>query len=430
MNRIRTPGLPPAIVGFLVGATSADSIRIRVPQEAPTGLPAIVAVPFAPAGDRAPAGPLIFQAGAPLPAGTPVQYVPDLDAKGQPTGHGTLYLPLTVAPGMRGRTFDIPLTPPVEPPPARLHLKVLPDQATQFYDGQRLVMQYNHGPKAPEGEKDPDPVIDFVHPIFGLDGEILTENQPRDHFHHRGLFWAWARLKHGEKVCGDWWARQDVRYHLGRIIRREAGPVLATITAEGYWDYQTKDMPEAQRLVREVATIRLYTEGLTGPADYQAFDVDIDLYAMVDNLTLSGRESFNKGYGGFTMRLPGPDPKAPKPNAKATRVQVTADGKVVPKDSNMYRAYWADYTGDFPKASKGLSGAAIFTHPDHPGSPPPWCLRYYGPLNPSWPGLQFVALHKDRPIRLSYRVVLHRGDAKTARLADLYRLYASAWAPR
>jgi hypothetical protein len=48
-------------------------------------------------------------------------------------------------------------------------------------------------------------------------------------------------------------------------------------------------------------------------------------------------------------------------------------------------------------------------------------------LNPSYPGLDFVALSPDRPLRLRYRIVVHRGTADAARLSDQYALYAADW---
>jgi AcrR family transcriptional regulator len=31
----------------------------------------------------------------------------------------------------------------------------------------------------------------YIHPLYGLDGEVMTEDFPVDHRHHRGVFWAW-----------------------------------------------------------------------------------------------------------------------------------------------------------------------------------------------------------------------------------------------
>ena len=49
----------------------------------------------------------------------------------------------------------------------------------------------------------------YIHPLYGLDGQILTEDFPADHPHHRGIFWAWHQLWLGDKKLGDSWAAQD-----------------------------------------------------------------------------------------------------------------------------------------------------------------------------------------------------------------------------
>jgi len=412
--------LGPCLIAILAATPSApvravESITIRVPTDAPTDVCAIIGVPMY-AGPRRDALPAI----AALPSGrtSPAQFIPALDsAGGTEAQSGTIYLPLTVRDEERGKTLTFTLRAADEATPPSVRIREVPGQATQFLDGRRLVLQYNHGPKDLNGEENPNAVLGFVHPIYGLDGELFSQNSPPDHRHHRGLFWAWTRLKRDGRTLGSWWDRQDIRYHVNRILFRDAGPVLATVTVEGFWDYQTREMSKPERLVREVATIRVFDDGLTAGANYQAIDVDLDLYAAVDGLTMAGTDVRNKGYGGLTLRLP-----APK-----NGVRITADGRYIPKDANMYRAFWADYSGDFPGATGGQSGVAILTHPSHPGSPPPWCLRYYGPMNPSYPGLEFVPLHKDKPLRLRYRLILHRGTAEQARIGDIYRLYATDW---
>lgn len=397
----------------------ADSVTIHIPADAPTGLAAVIGVRHnldktSPNASRSLEW---LEAGGAVPAGTPAQFVADLDADGKPLRRGIVWLPITIKPEQRGKALEITLTAasPQERPPVQL--KELPEQATEFVNGDRVVFRYNHGPKDLEGKADPNAVVGFIHPILGLDGEMLTQNSPKDHLHHRGLFWAWPRLKQGEKTLGNWWERKDMRYRLGRIVRRETGAVVGTLTAEGFWDYQTKDMVKPERVVREVTTVRLFADAFTKRSDYQVFDVDIDLYALVDGLRMAGTEALNKGYGGFTLRWPAP---------KAVRV--TADGKEFKKDGVLTRAGWADASGSFPGATKGgQSGVAILTSPTHPGAPPPWLLRLYGVLNVSYPGLEFIPLHKDKPLHLSYRVVVHRGDAGRARIGDVYELYAADW---
>ncbi|MGI6418421.1 MAG: hypothetical protein ACOX1P_22440 [Thermoguttaceae bacterium] len=50
-------------------------------------------------------------------------------------------------------------------------------------------------------------------------------------------------------------------------------------------------------------------------------------------------------------------------------------------------------------------------------------LRHYGPLCVGWPGVEPQTLAADRPVRLAYRIGIHRGEASTAELARLYEAY-------
>ncbi|MBT7595785.1 MAG: hypothetical protein HN559_12810, partial [Gemmatimonadetes bacterium] len=46
----------------------------------------------------------------------------------------------------------------------------------------------------------------YIHPLYGLDGEVLTEEFPSDHPHHCGIYWAWHQVWIGEKRIGDAWS--------------------------------------------------------------------------------------------------------------------------------------------------------------------------------------------------------------------------------
>jgi hypothetical protein len=40
------------------------------------------------------------------------------------------------------------------------------------------------------------PRSDYIHPLYGLNGEMLTNDWPdADHPHHRGIFWAWLEVE-------------------------------------------------------------------------------------------------------------------------------------------------------------------------------------------------------------------------------------------
>src|SRR5690554_4279744 len=54
------------------------------------------------------------------------------------------------------------------------------------------------------------PRANYIHPLYGLNGEVLTEDFPEDHLHHHGIFWAWHQLfAEGERV-GDPWISEGI----------------------------------------------------------------------------------------------------------------------------------------------------------------------------------------------------------------------------
>jgi hypothetical protein len=44
---------------------------------------------------------------------------------------------------------------------------------------------------------------------INVNGNILTEDFPKDHLHHRGVFWAWHQVLIGDKKMGDAWECRD-----------------------------------------------------------------------------------------------------------------------------------------------------------------------------------------------------------------------------
>ena len=62
----------------------------------------------------------------------------------------------------------------------------------------------------------------YVHPLYGLDGELLTEDFPRDHLHHHGIFWAWHQVYVVEKPIGDAWDMRDFYWDVRDVEILEA----------------------------------------------------------------------------------------------------------------------------------------------------------------------------------------------------------------
>lgn len=277
------------------------------------------------------------------------------------------------------------------------------------------ILSYWHGRPA-SGQR--YPLTSFIHPLIGLDGEVLTWLSPRDHIHHRGIFWAWVRHELDGKPIGSWWQPDTIHLKPGKLVTTDS-PVLSYMSAQHDWVYQPKDATEGRSFIDERVVCRTFRTTAEG----RALDIDITLTALAEGVRVGGTTELNKGYGGFTFRYGAPT------NRTASKAAIVMDGQETPNDLLTVHAKWGDWSGIFNmpdgKPAGQRSGASVFVDPSHPEYPPEWLTRYYGVLNVSYPDLKMIDIPKDRPLRLKYRVWIHRGDVKTGRAEDQYRAYTA-----
>jgi hypothetical protein len=86
---------------------------------------------------------------------------------------------------------------------------------------------------------------------------------------------------------------------------------------------------------------------------------------------------------------------------------------------------WADMTYKFGNGD-GLSGAAIFVHPEHFDYPPSWLAHHRGFLFVGWPGVKARTFEPDKPFSTSYRVFIHKKPLNRDRLQRNYDNYVEA----
>ena len=100
-----------------------------------------------------------------------------------------------------------------------------------------------------------------------------------------------------------------------------------------------------------------------------------------------------------------------------------AQGVVTPIENAVSSSPWMDVSGSYGAAGK--SGLTVLTHASTTGFPQPWILRAVGSMqNAVYPGRQPVAIPRDRPVILRYRIVLHRGELAPAEIGRLQAEYA------
>lgn len=244
------------------------------------------------------------------------------------------------------------------------------------------------------------PRSDYIHPLYGLEGEMLTNDWPDGgHPHHRGIFWAWPEVKYGEQL-GDIYALQRVFARPSGKVKYTNGPDFAEVDAENLWMWEEKIA-----IVRENAVIRVYPSG----PDHRIIDLTIKLLALEDSVTLATR--FTNSYGGLNIRMQSPE--------KQDISYYTDEAGAEP------RRAWSDFSGIF-EGNDSRSGLMVIQHKENPEYPGAWReypdLAWVQPTFPT-PETRYL-LSTDEPLVLRYRLIIHAGGKLSP---DTYRRYWDAY---
>jgi Methane oxygenase PmoA len=282
---------------------------------------------------------------------------------------------------------------------ARFQFKELDDKSLAVVDGDKTVLVYNHGDIAFKQGRRNRTRSSYVHPIYGMDGEVLTDDYPADHYHHHGLFWCWPHVKVGDREY-DFWERDDVDINFKRWLAKEASADGAELAIENGWFVDDK------QVVKEEARLMVHP----ATADGRSIDVTLTWTPIDEPITLSGAEG--KSYGGLSLRF-GP----------RKETVVTVPGGRAGEDLLITKLPWADLTGQF-QGAPGPSGAALFVHPSHPDFPPEWMTRDYGLLAVGWPGVHPKTFEPGESVTCRYRIWIHRGAPDADTLKRQYEAFA------
>ena len=248
------------------------------------------------------------------------------------------------------------------------------------------------------------PRSDYIHPLYGLDGEMLTRDWSLDHPHHRGIYWAWPEVDFGTNR-GDLHALQKVFARPTGKVRLQGGPVFAQIEAENLWLWENRDP-----IVREQAIIRAYRTAGQG----RVVDLAFRFVALKDGITVARRGTAH--YGGLNVRMATPASQA---------ISVHTDlSNAVP------RRAWSDLSGLFngAAAASGLTVLQYQRNPDYPGDwqqypDLSWCQPTFPAAGTRYP------LRRDQPLVLRYRLFIHAGakpdDDRAAKLWDTFQATAA-----
>jgi hypothetical protein len=235
--------------------------------------------------------------------------------------------------------------------------------------------------------------------------------ESRDHLHHRGLWFSY------DDVNGVKFWENDPSYtkpRIGKIVVRSTswkdGDRSGTLSAVIEW----RD-PDGKPLLVENRDMTFYPD-----PQLRIIDFHITLTAAVDVTFGDTKE------GAFAIRL------AENFTEKKGGRIVDAEGRVTMAQVWGKRSSWVDYSGEVDGEKLGV---AIFDHPSNPHYPTYWHARDYGlfSLNPFGqnafdPNAEeyHLKLKAGQKAAFRWRVVIHPGDAETAKVASLYKEFVAA----
>jgi hypothetical protein len=276
------------------------------------------------------------------------------------------------------------------------------------------------------------------YPLVGPTGEIICRRWPvepnmdgkyeqHDHPAHIGLWF-------GHMVNGN------VRFWCGGKVHEKFLEIssgnIGVIKAENKWvteanevvctstnTYEIRPLPEGETLL----DCEIEIHASNGPVTFN----DSKEGTMAIRLATSMAQNLNsKSLGNPKFRF------EREPGEEGGHI-INSDGVT---DANAFgkKAAWCDYHGPL----KGQTvGVAIFDNPKNVNHPAGWMVRDYGLFAANPFGISELGGKKGETagqvvipaggrLSLKYRFYFHKGDEKQAKVAELYKQYASADCPK
>ena len=273
-------------------------------------------------------------------------------------------------------------------------------------------------------------------PIYGPTGKKMTRDYPmvpdvegetHDHPHHRSLwishfevngvnFWAekasFPDAKKSEKAL----ATLGIEKHR-EFLKLEGGKDKGLIVAVNDWIG-----PDGKKVLEDERRLTFYATPET-----RVIDFDIDLRATEGDITFGDNKD-----GVFGLRIPtSMDVDSPKGQpAKAHPGHIISSEGLTDLAAWGKPASWVDYNGQVGSDNLGI---AIMNHPTSFRYPTTWHVRTYGLFCANCFGLQGFdktnpsgahTVKKGDTLKFRFRVIFHKGDEKTAAIADAFGQYA------
>jgi hypothetical protein len=303
------------------------------------------------------------------------------------------------------RRFRLKAGAPQDREPWRLEVR---NEGVDVVAGDQVVIGYRVGPTKP-----------YWHPVTGPMGLAMTRgwpmeqgrNEAEDHPHQRSMWFA-----HGDVNGVDFWASDPLNRSSSKHGRiRPTGRDL-TVTGPGFAAIRTTNQwldGDGEPVCDDVEMLRIWDGG-----EVRLIDVEVELHAAHGPVRFGDTKE-----GVFGVRVASELAVDSQRGGKIVNAEGLSDGEAWGKPSA-----WVDYSGVIAGQPVGL---AILDHPSNLRHPTTWHVRTYGlfAANPfgyhdfgvGRPGAYTIPAGEF--LRMRYRIVLHRGDAETGKVARHFRAF-------
>jgi len=252
----------------------------------------------------------------------------------------------------------------------------------------------------------------FIHPLWSPHGQELTRIQPKDHYHHYGIWNPWTHVLYkGDTV--DFWniggKKGTVRF--AGFLSTTSGPVYSGFEAR-HEHVVTKKGARPEVAMNELLTVNTWQPS----PDYYLVDITSKLSCATDAPVVL----LEYRYGGLGWRTTG------EWDNKNSEV-ITSDGKSR-KESDGSKARWCIIQGTL---GSDYGGAVMMSHPANYNHPEP--LRIW-PENQYNRGDMFANFSptkdKDWPLEpgksylLRYRLVVFNGKMTKEKAEEAWKNFA------
>lgn len=273
-----------------------------------------------------------------------------------------------------------------EKEPLTWHQGGAPAPYVELRSERQPILRYNYGVQLPPGVPEDRARCCYIYPLWTPGGVSPLDDFPKDHFHHRGLFWAWPDVRVAGASYDGWMMKGLKTVHKSHHTELKDAGRIAVLRVENEW------VVGGQTIARAQEQYEIHERDGRG----RTLDAALTLTAVDAPVTLHGSREVTKSYGGLSLRF-----------APRERTVIRTEKGISEKDEDLNPHDWAELEAVY---NGHKAAVRIDNNDSNDGGTPQWCLRHYGFLGAAFPGRNAkrdsFTLEPRKPLTLRYSITI------------------------